>query len=576
MRTPCGSDAAEEGRPDLLGAQRKRFEVARNFRVLLLEDDSSTRRGVEQTLRECSYDVATPGDGMDALRMLQTGGNIDLVLLDLSKTEEDDFDVLNKILHVAKPNRTPVIVMSVEERQETIIKVLQAGAAEYLIKPIRRNEVATLWQHIWRSKQTLLQGSLAANGNSENGFASGLRNELLEHGRQCLPTPADSEPSVSCPVFASEFWNGLAYSRCSTADMQLPQPSSSSVSMAGQAQGTWPESSSVNPVAALWALAAAQNGCSEGSMSSLTRYSVDKALQHSSDSQQQQQHSSLTNCSSVCLRDGVSFPCVSEELSRPQAKKTKPGSVSYGASDTNTLPPALQEIVERGELQERLRSSSGASSTCSGSLHHCRGHSAFTDVVPRSASTALRFPSDASRDSLGLYQPMAPEPGYGTQGLLTFPLKLSTGQSAQACESSTPEMLIQRCVSSQFPQSVPRLEDVSSSFSQGLDDSVQKKNGNQRSLMDPSMLNMLLAMQCNLGMQQGPQLDYGVPKHTKTVAEARRLAAVAKFREKRKHRSFAKKVRYESRKKLAEQRPRVRGQFVKIEAPESCARKQCE
>ncbi|XWS75085.1 hypothetical protein CRYUN_Cryun01aG0054600 [Craigia yunnanensis] len=43
---------------------------------------------------------------------------------------------------------------------------------------------------------------------------------------------------------------------------------------------------------------------------------------------------------------------------------------------------------------------------------------------------------------------------------------------------------------------------------------------------------------------------------------AQREAALNKFRQKRKERCFEKKVRYQSRKKLAEQRPRVRGQFV--------------
>ncbi|KAK1415650.1 hypothetical protein QVD17_31435 [Tagetes erecta] len=47
------------------------------------------------------------------------------------------------------------------------------------------------------------------------------------------------------------------------------------------------------------------------------------------------------------------------------------------------------------------------------------------------------------------------------------------------------------------------------------------------------------------------------------VRIAQREAALNKFRQKRKERCFEKKVRYQSRKKLAEQRPRVRGQFVR-------------
>ena len=47
------------------------------------------------------------------------------------------------------------------------------------------------------------------------------------------------------------------------------------------------------------------------------------------------------------------------------------------------------------------------------------------------------------------------------------------------------------------------------------------------------------------------------------VWAANRRAALERLREKKKLRSFRKKVRYESRRLLAESRPRIRGQFVK-------------
>lgn len=49
------------------------------------------------------------------------------------------------------------------------------------------------------------------------------------------------------------------------------------------------------------------------------------------------------------------------------------------------------------------------------------------------------------------------------------------------------------------------------------------------------------------------------------IATANRRSAILRFRQKREQRSFDKKVRYVSRKRLAEARPRVRGQFVKAE-----------
>jgi uncharacterized membrane protein YgcG len=50
-----------------------------------------------------------------------------------------------------------------------------------------------------------------------------------------------------------------------------------------------------------------------------------------------------------------------------------------------------------------------------------------------------------------------------------------------------------------------------------------------------------------------------------TCAE-RRAEAIARFLKKRKERNFDKKVRYASRKRLAEARPRVKGQFVRLKS----------
>ncbi|MCJ1422505.1 Two-component response regulator-like PRR37 [Sticta canariensis] len=61
-------------------------------------------------------------------------------------------------------------------------------------------------------------------------------------------------------------------------------------------------------------------------------------------------------------------------------------------------------------------------------------------------------------------------------------------------------------------------------------------------------------------------LQLGEGESGRDNCAANRKAAIVKFREKRKARNFEKKVRYESRRRLAEARPRVRGQFVRADA----------
>jgi len=110
-----------------------------------------------------------------------------------------------------------------------------------------------------------------------------------------------------------------------------------------------------------------------------------------------------------------------------------------------------------------------------------------------------------------------------------------------------------------------RASDAQGGLHCGPEGGIHNLGGIHANFADSSMLSAMLVMQQNLAMHQGKKMDHHHPPSSNTSAEARRLAALAKFREKRKRRSFAKKVRYESRKKLAEQRPRVRGQFVKME-----------
>jgi hypothetical protein len=54
-----------------------------------------------------------------------------------------------------------------------------------------------------------------------------------------------------------------------------------------------------------------------------------------------------------------------------------------------------------------------------------------------------------------------------------------------------------------------------------------------------------------------------------STSSERRAEAIARFLKKRKERNFDKKVRYASRKRLAEARPRVRGQFVRLKEGEA-------
>ena len=46
--------------------------------------------------------------------------------------------------------------MSTQDSVNTVYKCMLKGAADYLVKPLRRNELRNLWQHVWRRQSVCL------------------------------------------------------------------------------------------------------------------------------------------------------------------------------------------------------------------------------------------------------------------------------------------------------------------------------------------------------------------------------------------------------------------------------------
>ena len=74
--------------------------------------------------------------------------------------------------------------MSSQSSQEAVLKAFEAGARDYLVKPIRKNEVTTLWQHLWRFSQTSGGSSPSAPAPGA-GVAAGAAGAQL--GRLHMP-----------------------------------------------------------------------------------------------------------------------------------------------------------------------------------------------------------------------------------------------------------------------------------------------------------------------------------------------------------------------------------------------------
>ncbi|XP_057999200.1 two-component response regulator-like APRR7 [Hevea brasiliensis] len=94
--------------------------------------------------------IAVP-NGLQAWKMLEDLNNhIDIVLTEVVVPTLSGIGLLCKITSHKTLKNIPVIMMSSHDSMGIVFKCLSKGAVGFLVKPIRKNELKNLWQHIWR------------------------------------------------------------------------------------------------------------------------------------------------------------------------------------------------------------------------------------------------------------------------------------------------------------------------------------------------------------------------------------------------------------------------------------------
>ncbi len=105
-------------------------------RVLLVEDEEQLRRVMKDLLEREGYEVIEAGDGVTALDMVDRHAP-DVVLLDLNLPALDGYGVLAQLRSRPNTMHLPVIVLTAKGDEDNEVRVIKAGADEFLTKPFR-------------------------------------------------------------------------------------------------------------------------------------------------------------------------------------------------------------------------------------------------------------------------------------------------------------------------------------------------------------------------------------------------------------------------------------------------------
>jgi two-component system, OmpR family, KDP operon response regulator KdpE len=105
--------------------------------LLLVEDDAPIRTVLIRALAERGHAVVSVPTAMAALQQV-TEDPPDLVILDLGLPDMDGYQVLRMLRAVSK---VPVIVATARDEESEIVRVLDAGADDYMVKPFGPGQV---------------------------------------------------------------------------------------------------------------------------------------------------------------------------------------------------------------------------------------------------------------------------------------------------------------------------------------------------------------------------------------------------------------------------------------------------
>lgn len=158
------------------------------MKVLIVDDELAIRDALGRKLRREGFEVVLCGDGLEGLRAFHAE-RPDIVILDIVMPNGmDGLTVCQRIREIAD---TPVMMLSAQAvKEEDVIEGLNAGADEYLIKPIRLNEFSA-------RVNALLRRSQIATTEAEQGYNDGYlsidlhRRHVHVAGRKIHLTPTE-------------------------------------------------------------------------------------------------------------------------------------------------------------------------------------------------------------------------------------------------------------------------------------------------------------------------------------------------------------------------------------------------
>ena len=144
--------------------------------LLLVEDDPAIRGALIRALTERGHAVSSTPAAMQALQLVLDSPP-DLVILDLGLPDLDGYEALRMLRAISK---VPVVVATARDEDADIVRVLDAGADDYLVKPFSVGQIEARVRAVLRRavdedhrSEAVVVGGLRLDGEAREAMLNG-------------------------------------------------------------------------------------------------------------------------------------------------------------------------------------------------------------------------------------------------------------------------------------------------------------------------------------------------------------------------------------------------------------------
>lgn len=111
------------------------------MKILICEDDLMTLKALEHKLKNEGYETLTALDGRQAIEILNSSNEIELLLTDLHMPLISGLELISHIRNIMKSNM-PIVMLTRVGLEDTVLHAFELGADDYITKPFSPEELS--------------------------------------------------------------------------------------------------------------------------------------------------------------------------------------------------------------------------------------------------------------------------------------------------------------------------------------------------------------------------------------------------------------------------------------------------